>query len=404
MASEAGAVILQLFAIFVAAKVLGGLGSLVRIPSVVGEITAGVVLGNTFLRGALRLEGELEFLVILAELGVVFLIFTVGLETPFEEMKRVGKTSLIVAILGVIVPFAAGYGIMWYLGSPTIEGLFLGAALVATSVGITARVLAEIGVLGRTEARIILGAAVIDDVLGLMVLTVVQALGSGGELNPGSIALLLVQALVFVGILMYFGGRVVRRVLGTENPLSERWEWTRATTSSLFPIAVIACLGLSALAAYIGLAAIIGAFLAGMAFAATEHRHDLVERFEGLVQFTTPFFFGYIGLQVDLGVAASVAWFALAVTAVALLTKVVGCGVGALSLGSKGALAVGVGMMPRGEVGIIVALIGLSLAVIPESLYAVVVTMSLLTTLVTPPILVWTFRRLPGAKPASGAG
>lgn len=402
MASETGMIILQLFSIFVAAKVLGGLGQLVKIPSVVGEILAGVVLANTFLRDSLRLGGDLEFLEILAELGVVFLIFTVGLETPFEEMRKVGKTSLIVAVLGVIVPFAAGYAIMSALGAPTIEGLFLGAALVATSVGITARVLAEMGVIGRTEARIILGAAVIDDVLGLIVLTIVQALGSGGELTVTSIGLLVAQALVFVVLLMYFGGRLVTRMLSDQNPLADRFEWA-SPKGGLFALAVIVCLGLSALAATIGLAAIIGAFLAGMAFAGGRRGHDLVERFEGLVQFTTPFFFGYIGLQVDLGVALAVAPLAIGVTLIALLTKVVGCGLGALALGKRSALAIGIGMMPRGEVGIIVALIGLSLHVIPDSLYAVVVAMSLLTTLVTPPLLVWAFRRLPGGASAGVA-
>ena len=392
MASEVGIVILQLFAIFVAAKVLGGLGSLVKIPSVVGEILAGVILGNTFLRGSLHLTGDLEFLEILAELGVVFLIFLVGLETPFEEMRKVGGVSLVVAILGVLLPFAAGFGIMWWLGSPTIEGLFLGAALVATSVGITARVLNEMGVLGRREARIILGAAVIDDVLGLLVLTVVQAVGAGGGVDVRELAFIIVQALAFVGFLMFFGGRIVRRVFSNQNPLAERFEWAKPHT--LFGIAIAVCLGLSAVAAAIGLAAIIGAFVAGMAFAAAESRHDLMERFEGIVQFLTPFFFGYIGLQVDLAVASSVIGFALVVTLVALATKVVGGGLGAWRLGKKPALAIGIGMMPRGEVGIIVALIGLSMAVIPDSLYAVVVAMSLLTTLVTPPLLVWAFRRL----------
>lgn len=391
MASEAGLVILQLFAIFVAAKLLGGLGALVRIPTVVGEIVAGVVLGNTFLRGALHFDGDLEFLAILAELGVVFLIFLVGLETPFDEMRKVGGMSLLVAIAGVVVPFAAGFTLMGFLGQTTIEALFLGAALVATSVGITARVLSEMGVLGRREARIILGAAVIDDVLGLLVLTVVQAVGGDG-VDYAELALIVVQALAFVGILMFFGGRVARRILN-RSALAERFEWTKPP--AVFGIAIAVCLGLSAIAAAIGLAAIIGAFVAGMAFAATDSRHDLAERFEGIVQFLTPFFFGYIGLQVDLGVAWSVAGFALVVTAIALATKVIGCGLGALRMGQRSALAVGVGMMPRGEVGIIVALIGLSMAAIPESLYAVVVAMSLLTTLVTPPLLVWTFRRLP---------
>lgn len=396
----AGLVILQLFALFAAAKGLGALGSLVRIPTVVGEIMAGVLLGNTFLRGTLQLGGELEFLEVLAELGVVFLIFLVGLETPFTEMRRVGGVSLLVAIAGVVVPFAAGFGIMWYLGSPTLEGLFLGAALVATSVGITARVLSELGVLGRREARIILGAAVIDDVLGLIVLTVVQAVGKDGGVDPLAVGIIIAQSLAFVGLLMWFGGRVAARVLSPQNPLAERWEWASGK-GGLFALAITVCLGLSAFAAAIGLAAIIGAFVAGMAFAATEGRHDLVERMEGLVQFMTPFFFGYIGLQVDLAVAWSVAGFALVVTLVALATKVVGCGLGALSVGRRGALAIGIGMMPRGEVGIIVALIGLSMATLPESLYAVVVAMSLATTLVTPPLLVWAFRRLPAAPPSA---
>lgn len=389
---------------FVAAKILGGLGARFKIPTVVGEIMAGVIIGNTILRESLQLTGDIEFLQILAELGVVFLIFLVGLETPFEEMKKVGGTSLVVALLGIVVPFAAGFGIMWWLGSPTIEGLFLAAALVATSVGITARVLSEMGVLGRKEARIILGAAVIDDVLGLLVLTVVQAIGTDGTVNPGQLAFIIAQALAFVGVLMFFGGRVARRIFSPNNRLAERFEWAKPHT--LFGIALAVCLGLSAFAAAIGLASIIGAFVAGMAFAATDSRHKLAERFEGLVQFMTPFFFGFIGLQVDLGVVGSVAGFALVITLVALATKVVGCGVGALHLGKKPALAIGIGMMPRGEVGIIVALIGLSLAAIPEGLYATVVAMSLLTTLVTPPLLVWAFKRLPAGsmEPASAHG
>lgn len=401
MASETAVVILQLFGVFVAAQALGGLCSLVRVPSVVGQIAAGVVLGNTMLRDALHLGGDLELLAVLAELGVVFLIFTVGLETPFEEMRKVGGVSLLVAVAGVVVPFAAGYGLMALLGAPTLEALFLGAALVATSVGITASVLADMGMLGRREARIILGAAVIDDVLGLTVLTIVQGVGNGG-LDLPAVGLLILQALAFVGLLMYFGGRVVRKVLSPANPVAERWGWTRPK-GALFAIALAVCLGMSALAAFIGLAAIIGAFVAGMAFAAAPSRHDLVERFEGVVQFLAPFFFGYIGLQVDLAVAWEVLPFALLVTAIALATKVVGCGLGAWSLGPRSALAVGVGMMPRGEVGIIVALIGLSLAALPATVYAVVVTMSILTTLVTPPLLAVVFRRLPPAPGPSAA-
>lgn len=402
MASETAQIILQLFVIFFAAKAVGGLGSLVKIPSVVGEILAGVLLGSALLRGPLGLDDELHVLEVLAELGVVFLIFTVGLETPFDEMKRVGKTSFLVAVLGVAVPFVAGYGLMVAIGETNLRALFLGAALVATSVGITARVMADMGVIGRPEARIILGAAVIDDVLGLTILTIVEALAKG-DLNAFDVGLLVVQAAAFVGALMYFGGRVVRRVLGSQNPLADRYEWA-SPRGTLFIVALLACLGLSALSALVGLAAIIGAFLAGMAFAAHEKRHDLVERFEGITQLFVPFFFVFIGLKLDLGAAWSSIGFALVVTAVALVTKVIGCGAGALSLGRSNALAVGIGMMPRGEVGIIVAIIGLRAAVVTPELYAVVVTMSLLTTLFTPPLLVWAFKRLSEERRSRAAG
>ena len=402
-------VIVQLFAIFLAAKAFGGIASMLKMPSIIGEIGAGVFLANTFLRDSLHLGSDIEFLEIIAELGVVFLIFTVGLETPFDEMKRVGGISLVVAVLGVIVPFAAGFGLMWYLGAPTLEGLFIGAALVATRVGITARVLADMGVIGRPESRIILGAAVIDDVLGLTILTIVEAMAGGG-LSAFDVGILVLQAVAFVLALMYFGGRVVRRVLSSQSTLADRFEWT-SPRGNLFALAMIVCLGLSALAAQIGLAAIIGAFLAGMAFAAHDKRHDLVERFEGVTQFTVPFFFAFIGLQLDLAATWQVAGLAAVVTILALATKVIGCGLGAMKLGRKSALAVGIGMMPRGEVGIIVALKGLTLGVIPQGLYGVVVTMSLLTTILTPPLLVWIFREImrgappppaPPAPPPSG--
>jgi len=195
-------------------------------------------------------------------------------------------------------------------------------------------------------------------------------------------------------------GTAARRVLSEANPIARRYAWA-SPNGALYTIAIIVCLGLSVLAASVGLAAIIGAFLAGMAFAASDKRHDLLERFEGIVRFLTPFFFGYIGLQVQLAAALDAWQLALIVTAIALVTKVVACGLGAIRLGRPSALAIGIGMMPRGEVGIIVALIGLSLNVIPDSLYAVVVAMSIGTTVLTPPLLVWAFRRLPGPTRAA---
>lgn len=401
---EVSTILLQLLVLFAGAKLFGTLATFARIPSVVGEIVAGVVIGNTLLRESLQFDASSDLLHVIAELGVVFLIFTVGLETPFEEMKRVGLPSVLVAILGVVVPFLAGYLLFAWTGRPLIESLFLGAALVATSVGITARVLADLGVLGRREARIILGAAVIDDVLGLTILSVVQALGSTGTVSFGAVALLVVESLAFVGVLMYFGGRVLRRVVNPPASRGVRFGAWVASREVLFPFAILLCLALSALSTVLGLAAIIGAFLAGMAFAATDERHALVVKFEALVAFFVPFFFAFIGMQIDLTVAFAAIGLALLVTAIAIATKLVGCAAGAWPFtGSRSAVAIGVGMVPRGEVGIIVALVGLSLHAIPESLYSIVVTMSLLTTIVTPPALVWAFKRLP-SEPRAQSG
>jgi Kef-type K+ transport system membrane component KefB len=266
-------------------------------------------------------------------------------------------------------------------GGTSIEAIFLGAAMVATSVGITARVLSSMGLLDAPTARIILGAAVIDDILGLLVLAVASSMAAG-DINYAAI---ITTALISIGFTLFIalvGAKLMNRLA----PRIERLK----VGHSFFIAGLVFCLGLSVAATYIGVAAIIGAFLAGMMLAeATEHNHTLHDQTSGITEFVVPFFLVNIGMQLDLSVFAdmSVVGFALIVTAIAVLTKFVGCGAGAWKLGKRRAAQVGMGMVPRGEVGIVVAQIGLSMGVVDSRLYAIVLFMAVVTTLVAPPFL-----------------
>jgi Kef-type K+ transport system membrane component KefB len=285
-----------------------------------------------------------------------------------------------VAISGVIVPFALGFALLLAFGHETNESVFLGAALVATSVGVTARVFGDLKMLRHPRAQIVLAAAVIDDVLGLLVLAVVAGLAAG-KLDGVGFLVLLGEATFFLFFVTLVGSRLMRR----HAPLFDRVR----VSDGPFVVGVAVCLGLSALASKIGLAAIVGAFLAGMVFAETREHYTIEKRIEPVTHFLTPFFFVLTGMAVDprfftntatLGVGA-------AVLAVAIVGKVAPCALAAKGLGLRGALTVGVGMVPRAEVGIIVAAIGLRSGVLGDDLYGVVVAMSVLTTLITPPIL-----------------
>jgi Kef-type K+ transport system membrane component KefB len=370
-------VLLSLFIMLAAAKLFAELFERLRQPAVVGEILAGVVIGPSVLGWV----SPSDITTVLAEIGVIFLLFAVGLEIKPAAIFRVGKTALIVAVLGVAVPLLAGWALIRARGGSQVEALFVGTALVATSVGITARVLSALGVLEAPSSRIILGAAVIDDILGLLVLAVVSSIAAG-QINYLEIATTSGLALTFTGFLAFIGAPMLSRL----SPLVERLRVGHA----LFVTSLILCLGLSLAAAYIGIAAIIGAFLAGMALAeATESNHTLHHQTSGITELFVPFFLTSIGMQLKLDVFSDpkTLTLALLVTATALLTKVVGCGAGAWGLGWRQAAQVGVGMMPRGEVGIVVAQIGLSLGVIGDALFGVVLFMAVVTTLVAPPLL-----------------
>jgi Kef-type K+ transport system membrane component KefB len=370
-----------LFVMFVSAKLAAELFERLKQPAVTGEILAGVLIGP----GVLALVAPSELTSTLSEIGVIFLLFLVGLETKPADIFRVGGRALLVAVLGVIVPFAAGFWIMWLWGRPHIEAIFVGAALVATSVGITARVLGQMGLLSAQSSRIILGAAVIDDVLGLIILAVVSSLAKGG-VNYAQIGTTAGLAIFFTVLVALVGARTVTK-------LHPRVEKLKVGQSYLvFGLSV--CLGLALVATYIGVAAIIGAFLAGMALSESAKDTDMPHQAEAVTEFLLPFFLTNIGMQLKLEALFSteIILLAVVVTILAVLTKFIGCGLGAISLGIKKAARVGMGMVPRGEVGIVVAQIGLGLAAVSDAAYGVVLFMAIATTLIAPPFLVILFK------------
>ncbi|HEX5703160.1 MAG TPA: cation:proton antiporter [Pyrinomonadaceae bacterium] len=374
-------VLLTLFIMLVAAKLLGELFERLRQPAVAGEILAGVIIGPSLLGWA----APSEITSLLAEIGVIFLLFLVGLETKPAAIFKVGKQAAIVAVLGVVAPFLGGWLLMKAWGGTSIEALFVGTAMVATSVGITARVLSGMGLLDAPTARIILGAAVIDDILGLLVLAIVSSMAAG-TINYFEILTTAGLAIGFTMFIALVGAPVVTRLV----PQVARMR----TGHGIFIFGLVLCLGLSVAAAYIGVAAIIGAFLAGMALAeAAENDSKMHRHMNGVTEFLVPFFLVNIGMQLRLDVFRSWSVIALCVlvTLVAIATKLLGCGMGAINLGTRRAAQVGMGMVPRGEVGIIVAQIGLSLAVIGAELYGVVLFMAVATTLVAPPFLKWLY-------------
>jgi Kef-type K+ transport system membrane component KefB len=370
-------VLTDLFVVLLAAKLGDELFRRLGQPTLVGEILAGVLVGPAVL-GLVEPGDVLE---VFAELGVVFLLFWVGLETKLSDLREVGATATSVGLLGVVIPFAGGVALGAALGESTATSLFIGAALTATSVGITSAVLIELGVLGRRTSRTILGAAIVDDILALLLVAVAAGVAAEGGVDLGSIAITAAIAIAFVGFIALGGTKLLAARPGLLHA-------PRFSESPLLP-AVIICLGLAAFASQIGLAAIIGAFLAGMIVAETREQSPIEEEIAPLYAFFPPFFFAFIGLEVSLAALAHVHTLLLlaGVTALAIATKFVGAYLGAIRMGRRDAAFVGVGMVPRGEVGIIVAGIGNATGTIDAELFAVIVAMSVLTTLLVPPVL-----------------
>ena len=381
------ATLTQLFVVLLAAKIGDEIFKRIGQPALVGEILGGVLVGPAVL-GIYRVTPETE---LFAEIGVVLLLFQVGVETRIGDLLRVGGTAASVGVLGVILPMGGGLALGAVLGYPIEVSVFLGAALTATSVGITARVLDDLGAMASQSGRVILGAAVIDDVLAMLIMAFASGLAAG-SVSAGQLATLVGLAGAFIGIVLLVGTRVLR----TRPSILTDPEFA----ATPFLPGMILMLGLAALAALIGLAAIIGAFLAGMVVGESSERHALEEEVAPVAAFFTPFFFGFIGAQVNLAALADPLTLALlaGLTVLAVMTKFAGAFAGAIRLGRQRAALIGWGMVPRGEVGIVVAGLGLGAGAISSQLYSVVVGMAVLTTLMVPPLMAPLVRRAePGA-------
>ncbi|HEV2991755.1 MAG TPA: cation:proton antiporter [Candidatus Angelobacter sp.] len=371
----------QLFFIFVWAKLFGEVFERFHLPAVLGEILAGMLIGPY---GAGLVVPD-DAIYSIAQIGAIFLLFTVGLETQPKALLSVGRTSLYVALAGVALPFICGFGYMLLRHDPIHEAAFVGAAMVATSVGITARALRDMRVLHRTPARIILGAAVFDDILGMILLGVVIGVISNSNTQWVQLLITSLEAVGFALLMMFYAPRIVRRI----EPRMERM----STENAPLIIAIVLCLGLSYAAVKIGMAAIIGAFFAGLAFAEYSPRWNLRPRAVAINEFLAPFFFFSMGARLNLAVFdGRLIASALIISALAFFSKLIGGGLPVLRTGWKNALKVGVGMVPRGEVGLIVALVGLQMNVVSPAAYALVIFMTGATTLVSMPLMKLLFR------------
>jgi Kef-type K+ transport system membrane component KefB len=369
-------VLFQLFALLLATKLGDELFKRLGQPALIGEILGGVVVGPALL-GWYQLSPETS---LFAQIGAVLLLFEVGVQTRVGEVARVGATALAVALLGVAFPFAGGYLVGSALGLSFAGRVFLASALTATSVGITSGALRSFGALATQSGRVILGAAVIDDVLAMLIVAVAVGIAAG-EVNAGRILLLLALAAAFIGIVVIGGTGILRR---RRSLLTD----PRFAETPFLP-GMILMLGLAALAARVGLAAIIGAFLAGMVVGESSERHALETETAPVAAFFTPFFFGFVGAQIDPAAFTSLPTLGLlaVITVLAVVAKFAGSFLGAIRTGRARAVLIAWGMVPRGEVEIIVAGLALTAGAIEPNLYAVIVGMVVITAIIVPPLM-----------------
>lgn len=373
--------LIALLAIFAAAKLFGELAERIGQPAVLGEMFGGIVIGVS---GLHLIDPHDPVLHVLSELGVLLLLFLIGLETDIRRLLSVGGSSMAVALVGVAVPFAAGYCVGMWLDYPTTVSVFLGAALTATSVGITARVLSDLGQLRTDESQVILGAAVVDDILGLVLLTVISAIAAGEKLTVLGVTRVFAIAFGFVALALVVGSFLAPRLIA----LIARLRVAKA----LFFTSIMFGFGLAYLADLVGSALIIGAFTAGLVLARTDRGRDIEHEVHDVAQFFIPIFFVSVGAAVDLKAlspcdAATRQFFIVGMflTLVAIVGKLV-AGYAAFGRPMR-KLVIGVGMVPRGEVGLIFAQLGLSAGLLSSGLYSSVALMVMMTTFVAPPAL-----------------
>lgn len=409
-------VLLSMAVIYLASKIGGEIAIKFNVPAVLGELVAGVIVGVSALKlvvfpesggdgsdsvimivlqatsglplsevsGVFTQVGE--FVSVLSELGVIILLFEIGLESDLKQLMGVGAQAFVVATIGVLVPFIAGtLGLIYLFGMSTIPAIFAGAALTATSIGITSRVLSEIGKLNSREGQIILGAAITDDVLGIIVLAVVASLAKTGEVDLLNVVILIVSAFAFLLGAILIGKLVNNVYIGIASSLKTRGE-------IITPAFVLAFL-----MAYIGniihLEAILGSFAAGLILEESDQRHELQKQIVPVADLFVPIFFVSVGAKTDVGVLnpfVAANREGLIIAAFLIVVAIIGkmlAGLGAFGIPKINKLAIGMGMIPRGEVGLVFAAIGSSIGILSKSLNAAIVSMVIVTTFVAPPLL-----------------
>jgi Kef-type K+ transport system membrane component KefB len=384
-----------LFSRFGQPKIIGQilLGILIG-PSVLGLIgvsssTSGIATGNIF--------DQLPEIGTIATLGAIILLFIIGLECNMKEIYT--KSSIVVATSGVILPWVCGFLLADYMlpepatGTKFAVSVMIGAALVATSVAITAGVLRELGVIGSRPAKIILGAAVVDDVLGMIVFAISSELAVGTDIQVMNIIWIVLAAVVFVGVGAFIGSRYISKLIGAV----ERRGAKRNLPESGFLLALAFAFLYAFIAQSIGISAIVGAFVAGTSLANSEHVKKFSRSTEVLGWVFTPIFFIALGILVNIQLSLESWIFALVLTLVAAATKLAGCGIPArlMKMSNRESLAVGLGMIPRMEIAMMIALFALWKGVISQEIYSVIILMGLLTALFTAPFLKWAMKGTP---------
>lgn len=384
--SESTRVLLDMALIFVSAKVLAEIAERLGQPPLAGEIAAGILLGPSVLHWV----EPSQVLSVLAHLGVMFLLFRVGLEIRDFRLGKVGIHAMAVACAGVAIPFLGGWGLLSLLGHSRLDSVFAGVALSVSSVGVTARVLGSMGLINHVVSKTILTAAIVDSVAGLFGLGVASSLSSG-SLKPVEFLSTASLGIAFIAIVALWGDKTVGRIM-PQLPSRLR------AAEHQFALAILLVFVLSLLATFAGVAAILGCFLAGMAVSRSIDRRA-VEMTTGISELFVPFFLVGIGLHLDLAILmeANTLLLSAALTLTACATKFAGGSLGGFGLGWKNAYSIGTGMMPRGEAGMVVAHAGLGLTALAPAVYGAVVLMTIFTTVIAHPLLRWVLRDAEGA-------
>ncbi|MBD0379495.1 cation:proton antiporter [Paenibacillus sedimenti] len=366
--------VFQLAIILLASKIAGDLSVKLGQPSVLGKLLIGIVLGPT----VLGVVSNTEILKEISQIGVILLMFIAGLETDTEEFKRTGKASTYVGVTGIIVPFSLGYLAGIFLNLPQLESIFLGLLLSATSVSISVQALKEMGSLKSREGTTILGAAVIDDILVIVALAFVMSF-AGGDVNLGMVVL---KKVIFFAVAILLAWKVIPSLLNKFAPLR--------VTEAVVSAGLILCFMYAYLAEFAGVAAIIGAYIAGVAISLTKYKHEVFEKVETIsYSIFVPVFFTSIGVTAEfIGIGTHIGLI-VGLSILAILTKLIGSAIGAKLSGFtwRNSLGIGAAMVSRGEVALIIAAMGLEANLLSQDMFAVVVVVVLITTLVTPPMM-----------------